>query len=68
VVPRLVYGLYRDGAPADWGATEIGLPSAGPWRNVFTDEVLSGRERILAGDLFHDFPVAVLIGPVAAWA
>ena len=68
VVPHLVYGLYRDGAPADWGATEVGLPSAGPWRNVFTDEVLSGRERILAGDLFHDFPVAVLIGPVAAWA
>src|SRR4051794_1072058 len=65
-VPRLVYGIYRDGEPADWGATEIALPSAGPWRNVFTGEALEGRDRIRAADLFRRFPVAVLIGQMAA--
>jgi (1->4)-alpha-D-glucan 1-alpha-D-glucosylmutase len=68
VVPRLVYGLYRDGGPADWGATEIGLPSAGPWRNVFSGEEFVARERARPGELFHDFPVAVLIGPATDWA
>ena len=65
VVPRLVYGLYRDGAVADWGATDIVPPSAGPWRNIFTGEVVRPRDRIRASDLFRDFPVAALIGPAA---
>jgi (1->4)-alpha-D-glucan 1-alpha-D-glucosylmutase len=64
-VPRLVYGIYRDGEPADWGATEIALPSAGPWRNVFTGEALEGRDQVRAADLFRRFPVAVLIGQMA---
>jgi (1->4)-alpha-D-glucan 1-alpha-D-glucosylmutase len=65
-VPRLVYGLYRDGGPADWDATDIALPSSGPWRNVFTSDDLVGRERVGASDLFREFPVAVLIGPATA--
>jgi malto-oligosyltrehalose synthase len=64
-VPRLVYGLYRDGSVADWGATDIALPSAGSWRNIFTGEILEGRDRMRAGDMFRDFPVAVMIGPAA---
>ena len=64
-VPRLVYGLYRDGGPADWGATEIGLPSPGPWRNVFTGEEFVARERVRPGELFGAFPVAALIGAAA---
>ena len=65
-VPRLVSGIYRDAQPADWGATEIALPSAGPWRDVFTGEALQERERVRAADLFRRFPVAVLIGRMAA--
>ena len=66
-VPRLVYGLYRDGAAADWGATEIALHSPGPWRHVFTGEAIEARDRVVrAGELFHQFPVAVLTGPATA--
>jgi len=64
-VPRLVYGLYRDGAPADWGASDIALPSAGRWRDVFTGERFLDCERVRAADLFRRFPVAVLIGQAA---
>ncbi|HEX6441056.1 MAG TPA: malto-oligosyltrehalose synthase [Stellaceae bacterium] len=64
-VPRLVYGLYRDDGSADWGATDVALPSAGPWRNIFTRAVVQARDRIRASDMFRDFPVAVLIGPAA---
>jgi maltooligosyltrehalose synthase len=43
----------------------MALPSAGPWRNIFTEENITGRERIRAGELFRRFPVAALIGPAA---
>ena len=59
VVPHLTYGLFREGGPADFGNTEIALPSAGPWRNVFTDTELTG-DRARATELFRGFPVAVL--------
>jgi (1->4)-alpha-D-glucan 1-alpha-D-glucosylmutase len=65
-VPRLVYGLFRDGEPADWGTTELALPSTGPWRNVFTGAVFDGRDRIGAAELFADFPVAVLFAKAPA--
>jgi (1->4)-alpha-D-glucan 1-alpha-D-glucosylmutase len=61
-VPRLAYGLFRSGGPADFGATDIALPAAANWRNVFTGETLCGRERVRAAELFRDFPVAVLLG------
>jgi (1->4)-alpha-D-glucan 1-alpha-D-glucosylmutase len=61
VVPHLTYGLFRDGGPADFGITDIALPSPGPWRNVFTDEMLASRDRINATELFEDFPIAVLL-------
>jgi len=66
VVPRLTYGLFRDGDPADFGATEIALPAAESWRNLFSGEVLPGRERIRAAELFRDFPVAALTGNAPA--
>jgi (1->4)-alpha-D-glucan 1-alpha-D-glucosylmutase len=59
-LPRLTYGLFRDGVPADFGATEIILPAPGPWRNVFTGTKLTGRKPLPANELFRDFPVAVL--------
>ena len=62
-VPRLVYGLYRDGGPPDWGATDIALPSPGPWREIFTGSSWEGRSGIRAAELLREFPVAVLIGP-----
>ncbi len=65
-VPRLVYGLFRDGRPADFGATEIALPAAAGWRNVFTGEDIAGVERVRAADLFREFPVAVLVGEAIA--
>jgi len=61
-VPRLTYSLFRDGGPADFGGTELALPPVASWRNVFTEEVLPGRGRLRAADLFRDFPVAVLRG------
>jgi (1->4)-alpha-D-glucan 1-alpha-D-glucosylmutase len=64
-VPHLVWGLYKGGAAAEWGATEILLPAAEGWRNVFTGERLAGRERVRAGELFGEFPVAVLVGEAA---
>jgi (1->4)-alpha-D-glucan 1-alpha-D-glucosylmutase len=59
-VPRLTWGLYRDGGPADWGATEIALPHGETWRDVFTGRVLPVCERVCAADLFAEFPAAVL--------
>jgi maltooligosyltrehalose synthase len=53
--------LFRDGETADWGATEIALPAAG-WHDVFTGEKLGGRQQVRAGELFREFPVAVLVG------
>jgi (1->4)-alpha-D-glucan 1-alpha-D-glucosylmutase len=61
-VPRLTYGLFRDGGPADFGATELALPTSQGWRNVFTGDALPGRERIRVAELLLDFPVAVLLG------
>ena len=64
-VPLLTYGLFRDGAPADWGESEIGLPAADGWQNIFTGDRLAGCERVRAGELFREFPVAVLVGRAA---
>jgi (1->4)-alpha-D-glucan 1-alpha-D-glucosylmutase len=62
VVPRLTFGLFRDGGPADFGASDIALPSVQVWRNVFTREAIEARGRIRAAELFRQFPVAVLVG------
>jgi (1->4)-alpha-D-glucan 1-alpha-D-glucosylmutase len=67
-VPRLVYGLFRDREPADWGATELALPSPGPWRNVFTGAMFDGRVRIGAAELCAGFPVVVLFAREAMGA
>ena len=61
-VPRLTYGLFCDGGPADFDATEIALPDIEVWRNVLTGAAIERRQRISAGELFRDFPVAVLHG------
>ncbi len=61
-VPRLVHRLYRNGANADWGATELTLPAHPGWRNVLTGREWVGCERIPVSDLLADFPVAVLMG------
>ena len=60
-VPRLVWGLCRDGV-AEWGVSDIALPPADGWRNLFTGERLMPSARLRAADLFRDFPVAVLFG------
>ncbi|MBV9861307.1 MAG: malto-oligosyltrehalose synthase [Alphaproteobacteria bacterium] len=60
-VPRLVYGLYRDGAAADWGAARIAAPGQQRWRNVFTGRDLPPGEDLRVADLLADFPVAVLV-------
>ena len=52
IVPRLSQ-LLNGG----WGDTALALP-AGQWRNVFTGEVHSGRDRL--AHLFARFPVALL--------
>ncbi|HWC72963.1 MAG TPA: malto-oligosyltrehalose synthase [Gemmatimonadales bacterium] len=55
VVPRLAQSLR-----AGWGDTALPLPGGeARWRNVFTDEMHAGRERV--ANLFARFPVALLV-------
>jgi (1->4)-alpha-D-glucan 1-alpha-D-glucosylmutase len=61
-VPRLTWGLFRDGGPAGFGAAEIALPAVVGWREVFSGTRIDARDRIRAGELFRQFPVAVLFG------
>jgi (1->4)-alpha-D-glucan 1-alpha-D-glucosylmutase len=61
-VPRLTFGLFRDGGPADFGATDVALPAVQVWRNVFTGGAIEARDRVRAAELFQQFPVAVLVG------
>ena len=63
-VPRLTFGLFRDGGPADFGTTDIALPAVRVWRNVFTGEAIEARDSIRAAELFRQFPVAALVGTV----
>jgi (1->4)-alpha-D-glucan 1-alpha-D-glucosylmutase len=67
-IPRLTYGLFRDGGNADFGATEVALPAVATagWCNVFTGEIIKVRECLRAAELFRQFPVAVLIGNAIA--
>ena len=67
VVPRLSLTLMKghEEPPtgAVWGDTELLLPpqAAGKlWRNVLTDEVLTGGPSLLCREVFAGFPVALL--------
>ena len=53
VVPRLVLSLE-----SGWDDTRLELPSGG-WRNVFTDDVVSGT--LDMGALLASFPIALLV-------
>ncbi len=47
-------------SPEAWSGTQVQLPS-GPWRDVLTRRVVSGRDgRLTAADAFATLPVAVL--------
>jgi (1->4)-alpha-D-glucan 1-alpha-D-glucosylmutase len=61
-VPRLLWGLYHSSSTADWGETELVLPSDGIWHDVFTGRKLVRRERVAVSELLADFPVCVLTG------
>jgi (1->4)-alpha-D-glucan 1-alpha-D-glucosylmutase len=65
-VPCLIYGLYRGGSTADWGAAELSLPAHQTWRDVLTGREWPRRERIPVSDLLADFPVSVLLGAAEA--
>jgi (1->4)-alpha-D-glucan 1-alpha-D-glucosylmutase len=65
-VPRVVWGLYRGGNTAEWGAAVLPLPHEGSWRDALTGQRYEGA-RISATELFARFPVAVLVD-VARWA
>jgi (1->4)-alpha-D-glucan 1-alpha-D-glucosylmutase len=60
-VPRLVHQLWHGGEAADWGDTEIGLPSHGVWQDIFGMHRVDQCDRVSAGELFANFPMAVLI-------
>jgi (1->4)-alpha-D-glucan 1-alpha-D-glucosylmutase len=62
VVPRLVMRLFRDGGIAGWGDTEIVLPPAAAWQDLFSGRPLGDPRRLSAKRLFADFPVGVLVG------
>ena len=68
-VPRLIGSLVPDGvAPPTgrvWNGTQIEVPSPGPFRNVFTGDVVEsdGTDAgwsVAAATVFERFPVAVL--------
>ena len=64
VAPRLFAGLMEEGDPAPlgeraWGAAKLVLPE-GAYRNVLTDETISGGPQPVAA-LLSRFPVALLI-------
>jgi (1->4)-alpha-D-glucan 1-alpha-D-glucosylmutase len=46
-----------------WGDTKIEMPADAPraWRNVFTDEAISGHIRLSVAEAFGRFPVALLV-------
>lgn len=60
-VPRLVHQLWHGNEAADWGDTEIGLPSNGVWQDIFGMHWVDQHDRVSAGELFANFPMAVLI-------
>jgi len=66
-VPRLSLTLMKGHEEPPlanvWGDTELLLPSqaAGKrWRNVFTDETVTGGQSLLCREVFASFPVALL--------
>ena len=61
-VPRLVRRLYLDGQSADWGDTEISIPSPRGWQDIFAGRKLAGEPRLRVSELLEDFPVCVLLG------
>jgi (1->4)-alpha-D-glucan 1-alpha-D-glucosylmutase len=64
-VPRLVYRLHHGANGSAWGATELALPSPGPWHDVLAKRDYRETARVRAGELFAEFPVAVLLGAAA---
>jgi (1->4)-alpha-D-glucan 1-alpha-D-glucosylmutase len=68
VAPRFLSHLIQEGdfplGRQVWQDTEVIMPDGAPaaWRNVITNEVLSGRQALPAGDILLSFPVALLLG------
>jgi (1->4)-alpha-D-glucan 1-alpha-D-glucosylmutase len=72
-VPRLLTALVKSGAaplgPDVWETTVLVLPAGaprGPWRNLFTGELLRSREEngqvvLPLAEVFGQFPVALLV-------
>jgi (1->4)-alpha-D-glucan 1-alpha-D-glucosylmutase len=58
---RLLRGEERLPIGDVWQNTRVALPGEGPWRNLFTGEVLAAEGPTAAlADVFRSFPVAVL--------
>lgn len=65
VVPRFLTQLNKkETGVIDWKDTAITLPKDAPstWQNAFTDTALHGSDRLFAGKVLEDFPVALLYG------
>jgi len=65
-VPRFLTGIVKDGVlPLGrdvWGDTAVMLPGPAPsgWRNRLTDARFRAGGELMAGDIFREFPVALL--------
>ena len=71
VVPRFPSGLVKDGeyplGEAVWRETRV-LPPTGSrlrWRDALTGEIIQGEEALWLREVFHYFPVALLINESA---
>jgi (1->4)-alpha-D-glucan 1-alpha-D-glucosylmutase len=65
-VPRFLTGIVKDGVlPLGrdvWGDTAVMLPGSAPsgWKNRLTDARFRAGGELMAGDIFREFPVALL--------
>jgi (1->4)-alpha-D-glucan 1-alpha-D-glucosylmutase len=67
LLTRLIPGERIPVGPETWRDTLIQLPeeSPGQWRNIFTNELVTvSNGAVRACDVFANFPVAILSGPV----
>jgi (1->4)-alpha-D-glucan 1-alpha-D-glucosylmutase len=70
IAPRFLTGLIHEGedplGDEVWHDTKACLFANGPatWKNVFTGEIVAGKESLPVGEVFKQFPVALLMGEV----
>jgi (1->4)-alpha-D-glucan 1-alpha-D-glucosylmutase len=67
IAPRFLTGLVNEVeyplGHEVWHDTRVGLPAHAPvaWKNVFTQEIISGEDSLAVGEALKQFPVGLLL-------